>query len=143
MSIVKVEYREQTVSYWDDGERYGEWSEDREFSLKSAKIVEDSSYESDCEKFDLDVVKSQTIYVVCVHYEDGDSFGRCTGKGEIVFAYTSEDVARSVSKTVEQDIKKHTINIPDGKGGVFQWSNPCSDYFASLSYVEVESLVVE
>lgn len=143
MTMIKAGYSNLCLDSYQSEKYYGEWWADYSFSVDSVSISDEKRYEGDSEKFNLDVEVGDIVYVVYITYSDGDSFGRSTGKGEVVWMYKEKRKAEDCAESVEKFKGRYSINIETEDGQVVSWSNPCSDYFSQLEDVVVKEMIVE
>lgn len=143
MTIIKVEYNSLCLGSYQSKKAYGEWWANYSFSVDSVSVSDEKRYECGGEKFNLDVERGDNVYVVYITYSDGDSLGRSTGKGEVVWVYKERQKAEECAERIERFKGSYSINLEIGDGQSVSWSNPCRDYFSQLEDVVVKEMIVE
>lgn len=142
---VYVETQEYCYNSYHSGEQYGDWSEELGYEVVGVKLSQEG-YE-DCFDLGESVQVGEEVHVVYIIYEDGDSFGRRTGRGELVWVFKDRELAKkAVSKIYEENGKEnyaYSIEIELGKNRTMKWSNPAAGYFESLTDVDIKSFLVK
>lgn len=129
---------------------YAEWSATYIFKVVGAVLVEDikqkhTGMEYICYNSEVFSVPAETkvgddLYVVSVHYNSGDSFGRSTGNGEAVFATTKPADARLVEQAFNKDDngRRFSFDVVLANGESVMINNPAAGYFERLTDVTVD-----
>ena len=128
-------------SSYQSPERYGDWSSDNSFRIKSVLTEKDEEF-SEGEYYELhDAKEGDFVYVLVLQYSTGDSFGCSTGNGEIVGVYKDIKVAEQARKTYMENKDQYSIELPfeTYEGIKFQEiSNPAAGYFESLESLDIQ-----
>lgn len=140
-SKVYVDTQETTYESYHSGERYGDWSESKDFDVTDVKLTQD--FYEECFDLGEPVFVGETVHVVYIVYETGDSFGRSTGNGELVWVFKDKDLATAAVSKIEKCCKDYSIEIDLGNNRKMTWSNPAAGYFERLNYAECKSFVLK
>lgn len=137
-----VKYSEYCDHSERASERYGSWSESWSSSVDEAYVLnenENGPYSSDTFLVPDDTT---TVHVVYMIYDTGDSFGRATGKIDIMHCTSNEDAAHKLADMVTKNKDEYSLKFTDDFGREISISNSGAGYFESISYVGVESFTV-
>jgi hypothetical protein len=124
-------------------ESYSSWSREYSFEVKSVNLEAGSRYETETFTIPGNVKSGDTVYVLSMIYSDGDSFGNSTGHGEVIWVFTNEKVALEADKIWSSSNKAYSVEFPIEDGTIVKLSNPALGYFNNISYMNVESFLVE
>lgn len=148
--ILYVEYRERCVNSHRSDEPYGDWREDWDFNVVKVSTTHPDSYYYTYEKFDLgddvDIKIGDVVYVLSMTYNTGDSFGRASGRGEVIWVFKNQEVAEQAYKIWRDKAENsddYMIEIFTDSGQSLKLSNPASGYFEDCGYVDLKSFNVE
>lgn len=140
---VSVKTYRRTVSYDRDPEPYGDWHEELDSGIDSVTLRSKSTrHDWDLEEEVFDILDGSTqCHVVAVFYSDGDSFGRCDGKMEVVWAFGDAARARECLRAYRKAIDEDTYSVVflDDHGNEVKQSNVCFDYFAHDTSLDVHT----
>lgn len=152
MKVVKVYSNKQCTQSHRQGGSYGEWSATYNFKVEGAVLgdhnkIKHSGFDWSSDNHEVFPVPDETevgddIYAVYIVYNSGDSFGRSTGNGEVVFATVNPVDARTVANAIEKDNNKreYTISVVLADGSSVTINNPAAGYFERLTSVEIAFL---
>ena len=139
-----VKYTAGCSSSIEPQEQYGEWSSDNYFYVDSVSTKCDSKLCSDEINVCFDAEIGDYIYVLSVHYGDGDSFGYASGKGEIIWAFKNGQIAYEAlavcEKASDNELK---FNIKDDDGNDVPVWNHDYDYFSNVETYTVNAFKLE
>jgi len=146
---VSVKTYRRTVNFDQDPEPYGDWHEDLEsgihsVSLRSRKSGRERDWDLEEEVFNI-LEGSTECHVVVVYYSDGDSFGRCSGKMEVVWAFGDAAKARECHKAYREAIDKDAYSVVflDDHGVEVTQNNVCFDYFAHEDSLDITTYTLK
>jgi hypothetical protein len=93
---------------------------------------------------DYEVKKGDTVFIVVVTFEDGDTFGRSYGNVCVVDIFTNEEEAETLASIISDDEKKcDKDDILDRKAKrSYEGYAPWDGYFERLENVEVQKFIV-
>ena len=137
---VRVEYTEECTTRNRDGH---DWYEDYSSEVTAAYRVDDDdetySYRSDVF---LVADNATEVFVVYMIYDDGDSFGRATGKIDLIHCTSNEESADLLAKYIVENKNEGSFKFKDDLGRDVSVHNTGSGYFESIGYIGVERLVI-
>lgn len=140
-SKVYVETLEISYESYHSGEQYGDWGESKGFDVTKVSLTQE--FCDECFDLGEPVVAGDKVHVVYVVYDTGDSFGRSTGNGELVWVFKDEELARKAVSEIEKNSEKYSIKIDLGENRSMTWSNPGAGYFENITLVKYETFVVQ
>ncbi len=143
-----VNYHEQCLEDYWDGEEYGDWHREWEYDVKSvglSSLADWAGVGYDVEEFttDFDVDPGDRVYVLWMTYRTGDTFGHETGSGEILWVFkdrTAAEAAREIWEANARDA--YSVEFLTDTGKTVQVSSPASGYFEDLGVLELTEFVV-
>lgn len=132
--LVSVETYTHTISSEYSPEKYGDWSEERQGGVASVVYGERSGY--GFTNFDVPVKAGEPVYVLLLAYGSGDSFGHASGNIDLVYVFSSRDLADKARLLLEQTSNwSEVLDIGDGR--TFTYSCPHVGYFECLENIEI------
>lgn len=142
MSLVYVQHWQQCIHDEHDGEEYGSWSRDNDYTVEG--VVLDAKLRWGCDAIQIApaVVEGDEVWVLYVTYCTGDSFGSDCGQGEIIWVFTNKDVADVALRKIDANQTASVFSFEDEDGEVLHLSNPANDYFSHIESVNVRSFIV-
>ncbi len=75
-------------------------------------------------------------------YNDGDSFGRATGKIDIIHCTGNEESADQLAKYIVENKNEESFKFKDDFGRDISVYNTGSGYFESIGYIGVERFLI-
>ena len=146
MTEVFVQYSEVCTHSEREDVEWGSWSEDWDFSVRSVSTSSRDRYNEEKFTLDIDVKAGDHVFVLYMVYSTGDTFGRASGKGEVLWVFKDADTAREALRLWKEENDKrdpeYSVKFEDDTGRVIQLSNPGSGYFENVSYIELETFLV-
>lgn len=136
-----VKYSELTVETNPAKEEYGDWSTELHFSVEGIFLTKDRYFSYEEIEVDFEVSLGDELYVLCMIYSSGDSFGTCRGNGEVIWVFKDKALALKLAKEFE-DSKEYSIVFTTESGNLVTLSNPASGYFENVSSMNIESFKV-
>ena len=137
-----VEYSEITVDSYHSGEQYGEWSATLDFRISGVTLTKPEngySYESAA----LPEIKAgDVVRVLWMTFSSGDTFGRSTGNGEVLWVFKDPILAIRAQQAFENSIDKYSIDIETDTGEKLMLSNPAAGYFEDIGHIEISMFLV-
>lgn len=144
-----VQYSQVCVDSKEAEEEYGKWSTEYDFtvtgvSTRSINFDKYSRYTQE-ERFEVDFEASagDTIWVLSMIYSSGDSFGRSTGNGEVIWVFKDRKVANQAAAMIEENKDQYQINFELETGRLVKLSNPAAGYFENISSLYVEPFTLK
>lgn len=142
MSLVYVQHSCLCVHDEHDGEQYGSWSRDNDFTVEGVMLDTKLRWGYDAIQIAPAVVPGDEVWVLWVTYSTGDSFGSDRGQGEIIWVFTDKDVADKALKKLDANQKSSVFSFEDEDGEVLHITNPANDHFSHIESVNVQSFIV-
>ena len=148
MTPVWIHSESIKVSEFREEEDYGSWSREIDYRVHGASLQSyhaDHEYHSS-EEFsvpDRYAVVGGEVYVLWFTYSTGDSFGRSTGDGELMWVFGSEELARAAEQFIKKNPHSDSIEFLGEMGEVLKLSNPTSGYFEDLMDTHITKLVLK
>lgn len=147
---IHIQYEERCDFGQYADEEYGEWSESYFFGIEGASIGakrhELNSFIQE-EQFDVcfSVAPGDTVWTLWISYDTGNSFGRSTGHGEVLWVFKDASVAKTALREWEISTKKSHdhVRFVDEDSNSITLSNPASGYFEQCTGVYLTELVLE
>ncbi len=132
-------YTDHFVSYsrepieddeWDNGDSEYEWT------LNSVRLFEDylsfvkkqNTYYYSVLQVPFQPKLGQEVYVVCVRYDTGSTFGRVNGKGTVVGIYETLAEANKIKEQIDKDEFE----------GYCEWKG----YFENFQGCDIETMII-
>ena len=143
MTKLFVQYNERCICSHRASGRYGDWSEEYDFDVKSVSATSRNNfYAEETINVGIDVAAGDVVFVLYMTYSTGDSFGRATGKGEVLWAFKDAAIAMKAKAAWEQKGKDYSIEFEVDGGNTITLSNPASGYFENLGAVDIATFLV-
>ncbi|MBE4779193.1 hypothetical protein J8A87_28255 [Vibrio parahaemolyticus] len=132
--------------YWDN------WGTITDYSLSGAYIKKPELLKPghQMEQYKLSIDAESTVYALVLRYSEIDSFGSNSGKGELIWTYTSKSIAEKAMLAFQEQVSAHKqkrpikVKIPielDNKEVILkELQNPASnggDQFDRIDVIEV------
>lgn len=140
-SKVYVETLEISYESYHSGEQYGDWGETKGFDVTKVSLTQE--FCDECFDLGEPVVAGDKVHVVYVVYDTGDSFGRSTGNGELVWVFKDEELALRAVNEIEKNSTEFSIKIDLGENRAMRWSNPGAGYFERVTKVTYATFEVQ
>lgn len=141
MNDLYVQYECLTVSNYHDGEQYGDWSAEYDFTVKGVSLTTSHQYSE--ERFALPLIKAgDVVFVLYMTYSSGNSFGRSSGNGEVLWVFKDSVLGMKAKQKFEKDEDQFQIEIETDDGNTFKMSNPAAGYFENMSNIELTAFLV-
>lgn len=141
-----VQYRELCDESRHSGEEYGDWYQSYNFSVEGVSLTSRDRWNEETFEVDVDVKAGEPVFVLYMVYSTGDSFGRADGKGEVLWVFKDADTAREALRLWKEENDKrdpeYSVKFEDDSGRVVQLSNPGAGYFENVSYIDLETFLV-
>lgn len=143
----------ETSSYCDYSERsdeeFGSWEEHYTFSVDGVSLTKrPGRYD---EQFDVDFTATvgDPVYVLTMRYGDGDSYGHCSGKGEVLWVFSDPRIAEEAKRRWQfacdvhssdwrNENKLQSCSFRVDGGRWVKLNNPVWGYFESLESLELQ-----
>jgi len=128
-------------------EDYGSWEERYDFSVVAVHRSKPETLRGwwDGEAFEVpfEVAAGDTVYVLSMSYNTGDSFGRASGCGEVLWVFKDEQLAHEACRIWEESENNHSVKFKVESGDTVTLNNPGAGYFETINCVNVESFQVK
>jgi len=139
--------------YGHRNEEHGEdrwdydWEERHAYFYGDAHIVDKGYTDVGLFPGEREPGQNDTIYVVYVEYDTGDSFGREYGRREHLWAFTDADRASRLCELIMNDAESYPDYDFDHKPLMFEGvptsTNTWKGYFEQFNYADLEPLEVK
>lgn len=148
-----VQYESFCEDAQEAQEEYGPWSESWTFSLGAVYATKGSfEVETFSPKFNFEI--GDKVQVLWMTYGDGDSFGSASGKGEVLWVFKDEYLAKEALLRVrhacrfgrgvprsEGPLSVLSFRVEDGSYA--QMSNPAGGYFNICEQIELTEKIIQ
>lgn len=148
-----VEYESFCVDFEEAEEQYGSWSESWQFSLGNVYASARSARDVEVFSPKFEFQPGDQVHVLWMTFGDGDSFGHASGKGEVVWVFKDENLAKEALLRVRHACR-FGPGVPRGNGPLYnfsfrvedgsfvQMSNPAGGYFNNCEQIELTTKIV-
>lgn len=140
--LICVNYEETCYNSEHEGGSYGSWSEDYSSSITDVYEINDKDSRPYSSETFLVPDGTEEVFVVYMIYSTGDSFGRATGKIDVLHCTSNEEAAHELAKKITDNPDEYAIKFVDDFGRDISLYNNGAGYFERISYVEVERFSV-
>lgn len=128
------------------GDKDDEWDHDdtsTDWWFKSAHLTKNQEDYSDA-IYPGFLEAGDVVHIVWAVWSTGDSFGRSEhGQMEVISVHKDPVVALNNRKSLEDCQNHGPVNIYQDDGSVYQYYVGWNEYFESLSYVQVQTAMVQ
>ena len=139
---IRVEYDQICVDSTYEDEEFGSWEEIYDSSIGAVYIISENdraSYSSDIFTVPDD---AEEVFVVYMIYDTGDSYGRATGKIDIIHCTANKEAANELAKKIVENREEYYIKYVDDFGREILITNKGFGYFEYIQYIEVKSFYI-
>lgn len=141
-----VQYNQVCIHSERSPEEYGDWSASYDFQVVGVSLTSRDHYGEEQLGCLVDVKAGDTVFVLYMTYDSGDTFGHATGQGEVIWVFKDADLAMKakalwVAENNKRDPEFSIAFEVDG-GQTVKQSNPAAGYFENVGYIEVQSFLV-
>jgi hypothetical protein len=135
---VYVTTEESCYDSYLSSEPYGDWYEHWDCRVNEVYIQKEAGhYYADSFKLgDVDLKSGSPVFVLVMHYDTGDSFGRATGKMEVLWVFDNYQDASDARKAVEANQEEFSVKFETARGEI-KMSNPGAGYFESVNNIDI------
>jgi hypothetical protein len=147
----------QYDAHWIDGQpavkKYGSWSAEYHFSIEAVSTAGVDSIQHESFTVAFDAIPGDTIYVLYMVYNSGDSFGTSTGNGEVLWVFKDYLLANEALKRWQHACNFHGRQLRDGAqqfcafhvdgGAWIRLNNPAYGYFERVTTIEVVPMILQ
>lgn len=141
-----VQYREICTESYHSGEQYGDWRQSYDFGVEGVSLTSRGRYDEEKLGCLVDVKAGDVVYVLYMTYDTGDTFGRATGKGEVIWVFKDVQLAmKAKQRWIEENDKndpEFSIEFEVDGGETLTQSNPAAGYFENVGYISVDTFLV-
>ncbi len=141
-----VQYNEICVHSEQAQEQYGDWSEEYDFRVTGVSLTSRDRWNEDHLGCLVEVKAGDPVFVLYMTYDTGDTFGRASGKGEIIWVFKDPALAMAAKAKWEAGNAKrdpdYSIEFEVDGGKTIKQYNPAAGYFENIGYVEVQTFLV-
>lgn len=146
-----VQYQSYVVASDHADEEFGAWYEDWSFSVESVSMSYCNAlgFAMGNEEFSVnfEADAGDTVYVLSMTYDSGDSFGNSSGLGEVLWVFKDQGIALAAyhqwRQALEQKVNKVRFEV-DGPGkSEITLSNPCNGYFENCGQAHLQSFILK
>lgn len=142
MSRLQVHYNDVVVVDEREDGRYASWRTEYDFEVKGVGLSIHSWLRNEAVSIRPVVCDGDAVWVLYITYSSGDSFGRASGQGEILWVFVDETVAWAAQGAVERQRKSTAFQFVDEDGEDIHLSNPGCGYFEKIESVNIQLCVV-
>lgn len=144
---VYVQYTETLISSSHSGEQYGDWSQDWDFVVESVSLTKKPDIENEVFGIEADIKVGDTVFVLHMRYDTGDTFGRAIGCGEVLWVFKDRDLAVKAKNLWEEknnhyNHSEYSISFEADGGRMVTQSNPAAGYFENFGWVSLDPFEV-
>lgn len=143
---VFVQYSEICTHSEREDAEWGSWSEEYDFSVRGVSLSSRDRWNEEKFNLDIEVNAGEPVFVLYMTYSTGDTFGRASGKGEVLWVFKDADTAKAALDLWKEENDKrdpeYSVKFEDDTGRVIQLSNPASGYFENLGYLDLQTFLV-
>jgi hypothetical protein len=141
-----VRYTEQCIEDYWDGEQYGDWHQQFQFSVHDIGLSSLKKWGALINGEDIIEVPFECdigdkVYVLVMIYSTGDSFGHADGRGEIIYLFKDESLANAAYeeflKACNKTTESYIVEIKIDGGTTVELSNPAYGYFENLEDLNI------
>ena len=146
MTDLYVQYDEQCTHSHRSPEQYGDWSESWDFLVTGVSLTSRSPWCEEKLGCLVEVKAGDPVFVLYMTYDTGDSFGRATGKGEVIWVFKDPALAMKAKALWDKENNKrdpsYSIEFEVDGGQTVTQSNPAFGYFENVGYIDVQTFLV-
>lgn len=140
---VYVSYIERIIDEHRDDTEHSNWSETHEFDLCGVSLTPPQTGSFETFALAVNINSGYPVWVLCLRFSEGDSFGLATGKGEALWAFRDESKGHAAREAVEAQIKQKSSKlefIGEDHSDICM-SNPI-DFYGIIESVSLEHFIV-
>ena len=141
-----VQYHEHCTESYHSGEQYGDWRKSYDFGIDGVSLTSRDSRNEEKLGCLVDVKAGEPVFVLYMTYDTGDSFGRATGKGEVIWVFKDPMLAMKAKQQWQEENDKRdpefSITFEVDGGETVTQSNPAAGYFENVGYIDVATFLV-
>ena len=146
MTDLYVQYEENLISSTREPVQYGSWSETWDFRVTGVSLSSRDRWNEEKLGCLVDIKAGDTVFVLLMTYDTGDSFGRAYGRGEVIWVFKDADLAMKAKAKWQAENEKrdpdYSIEFEVDSGKTVKQSNPASGYFENVGYIDVQTFLV-
>lgn len=141
-----VQYHEHCEHSEREPVEYGSWSESYSFGIDGVSLTSRNRYDEEKLGCLVDVKAGEPVFVLYMTYDTGDTFGRASGKGEVIWVFKDAMLAMKAKQQWSEENDKRdpefsiTFEVDGGK--TVTQSNPAAGYFENVGYIDVGTFLV-
>lgn len=141
-----VQYNEHCTHSEREDVDYGSWSESYDFRVTGVSLTSRERYGEEKLGCLVDVKAGEPVFVLYMTYDTGDTFGRATGRGEIIWVFKDAGLAMAAKAKWEAENEKRDPEFSiefEADGGIdVRQGNPAAGYFENMGFIEVATFLV-
>lgn len=132
---------DRCISSHHSSEQFGDWHEDYNSSVDN--VFKEKPVYNSGEEFPVDAEVGDAVFIVYMTYSTGDTFGRSSGRGEVLWAFKDIEKAKALCKTANaanntNDLdNEYSLEFLDDDDEKRSLSNPAYGYFEDMSDCEI------
>lgn len=124
-------------------ERFGDWSADYKFSVKSVSLENNAYYSTTGFEVTFDAQVADIVYVLSLTYSTGDSFGTARGQGVVLAVFKNETLAYDAQRCIQANEDSHTFEFVMDDGTKQEVSNVAYGYFEHITSTDITQCLVD
>lgn len=144
-----VNYHEQCLEDYWDGEEYGDWRRLWDYEVRSvglSNIADWGGVGYSVEEFETDfaVDAGDTVHVLWMTYRTGDTFGYEEGRGEVLWVFQDQAAAEAAQAVWQANACDcHSVEFFSDTGRLVKVSSPAAGYFEDIGVLELTKFTVD
>lgn len=155
--MLAVTFEQSCVDSFREEITYGDWRDSYESKVTGVQDlgIFPNKYpdpSGSFTKYDVLGEAGLPAYVLSMVYDEGDSFGRATGKLSVLMVYTNKAMAYEAKRRFEDAFDRHgdtdqyTIEIPveseTGSREMFECRHPAGGYFETMKEIRLDHFII-
>ena len=141
-----VQYNEHCTHSSREPVEYGDWREEYDFRVTGVSLTSRDRWAEEKLGCLVDVKAGEPVFVLYMTYDTGDTFGRATGKGEVIWVFKDPALAMAAKAKWEAENDKrdpdYSIEFEVDGGKTLKQHNPAAGYFENVGYIQVQTFLV-
>lgn len=137
-----IQYNLDKVSKVREAVKYGRWHQQWSFNVNGVSISSNNYGSEDDIEVDFQCKPGDIVYVLSAIYNDGDSFGTVTGKGEVMWVFADPKLAIEFKNKWEESLQSDEITFKIESGQEITLHSPAIDYFTRIDHIIINMFTI-